>query len=49
MLHEYFIGVARPFSVADLSVVLDYTKLSTTEKWTLSFNTMLHKRQGGAR
>jgi hypothetical protein len=46
VLHEYFVGVAKPFSRADLSVLLDYSKLADTERWTLSFNCMLHKRQG---
>ncbi len=46
VLHEYFIGVGRPGSRADLSVLLDYSKLADSEKWTLSFNAMLHKRQG---
>lgn len=46
-LHEYFVGVSNPFSVADLSVILDYSKLAETDKWTLSFTCMLHKRRGG--
>ncbi len=46
VLHEYYIGVGKPFSRADLSVLLDYAKLADSERWTLSFNTMLHKRRG---
>jgi hypothetical protein len=46
VLHEYFIGIGKPGARADLSVLLDYSKLATSEKWTLSFNAMLHRRQG---
>jgi hypothetical protein len=46
ILHEYYIGMSRPFSRADLTAVLDYQRLGNSNHWTLTFNTMLHKRTG---
>jgi hypothetical protein len=44
ILHQYYVGVARPFSRADLTTVLDYQRLGNSNHWTLTFNAMLHKR-----
>ena len=49
ILHEYYIGIGRPFSRADITTVLDYARLGTSNHWTLTFSAMLHKRTGAAR
>ncbi len=48
ILHEYYVGAGRSFSRVDTTVVLDYVKLSGSEHITLTFNCILHKRQGGS-
>ena len=49
ILHEYYAGIARAFSRADTTLVLDYSRLGESTHWTLSFNATLHKRTGAAR
>lgn len=46
ILHQYYVGMSKPFSRADLTAVLDYQRLGNSSHWTLTFNTMLHKRTG---
>ena len=48
ILHQYYIGAGRTFSRADMTAVLDYVRLGTSNHWTLTFNAMLHKRTGAA-
>jgi hypothetical protein len=49
VLHEYYVGIGRTFSRADITTVLDYSKLGSSNHWTLTFSAMLHKRTGVAR
>jgi hypothetical protein len=49
ILHEYYAGFSRPFSRADTTVALDFSRLNANNHWTLTFNATLHKRTGAAR
>jgi len=49
ILHEYYVGAGRTFSRADITTVLDYVRLGTSNHWTLTFNATLHEPTGGAK
>lgn len=44
ILHQYYVGMGRSFSRADMTAVVDYVRLGTSNHWTLTFNAMLHQR-----
>ena len=48
ILHEYFLGAGRNFSRADTTLALDYVRLGGSDQVRLTFNCILHKRQGGS-
>jgi hypothetical protein len=46
--HEYFLGVTKPFSRADLTLLADYLRLASSERFTLTLNCTVHLRRPGA-
>ena len=47
-LHEYFAGVGRTFSRADVTLLADYLKLADTERVTLTLNCTVRLGRAGA-
>jgi hypothetical protein len=46
--HQYFLGVTKPFPRTDVTLLADYIRLASSERFTLSLNFTVHLRRPGA-